>query len=166
MKKILLISTLAILGCKPQPENNANHKDIIKVVNKTQKIVSIEKGQKIDTAQLRALFIPTARFNVIGEDEGKNIFQTLSLDDFLSSLADEYYSNGYFETGKGHQVEEYNGIAHVMQSFYGKDSEGEEGWGVNSYQLIFTEGRWLIANMVWTMSPNGKEGIPEKLLKN
>ena len=165
MKKIVLIA-LMIASCQTKPKESKVHLDIMNVVDETQKIVSIDKGQKIDTAQLRALFFPTASFSVLAEDEGKQIYQTVDLDDFLASLTDEYYSNGYFETGKGSVIEEYNGIAHVMQSFYGKDSEGEEAWGLNSYQLIYFEDRWKIANMVWTMSPNGKDGIPKKYLEN
>ena len=89
----------------------------------------------------------------------------MNLNTFVESLTDDYYSKGYYETGQGHIIEEYNGIAQVIQSFYGEDSEGVKGWGLNSYQLIYSKGRWWIANMIWTMSPNGKEGIPKKYLK-
>ena len=90
----------------------------------------------------------------------------MDLDSFLASLTDDYYSNGYFETGTGKIVEEYNGIAQVIQSFYGKDSEGEEGHGVNSYQLIYSNNRWWVVNMVWTMSEQKGKDIPKKYLKN
>lgn len=147
-------------------QNKKIYQDVRSLVNETQKIVSVKKGQKIDTAYFRTLFVPTARFTVVGEEDGKKLHETMTLDDFLMSLSDEYYTNGYFETGEGDIIEEFNGIAHVMQSFRGKDSEGEEGWGVNSYQLIYSNNRWWIVNMVWTMTAKGKEGIPKKYLKN
>jgi hypothetical protein len=147
-------------------QNEKVYQDIEVLVAETQKIVSVEKGQKIDTAYFRTLFLPTARFTVVGKENGQSLHETMDLNEFLETLTDDYYSNGYFEVGKGHSVERYNGIAHVMQSFYGKDSEGEEAWGVNSYQLIYSENRWWIANMVWTMSDNGRKDIPKKYLKN
>ncbi len=90
----------------------------------------------------------------------------MDLNTFLESLTDEYYSQGYFETSKGQIIEEYNGIAHTIQSFYGEDSERVKGWGVGGQQLIYSDNRWWIANMVWTSSKNGKDGIPKRLLNN
>ena len=47
---------------------------------------------------------------------------------------------------------------------YAYDSEGEEGKGLTSYQMIFKDNRWWIANILFT----GAEGveIPPKYLKN
>jgi hypothetical protein len=165
MKKIILIA-IAFLSLQISAQDKSVYQDVRKLINETQKAVSVKKGQKIDTAYYRTLFLPTARFTVVGEENGKTLHETMTLDEFLTSLTDEYYTNGYFETSKGHIVEEYKGIAHSIQSFYGKDSEGEEGWGVGSQQLIYSDGRWWIVNMIWTMSPKGKDGIPNKYLKN
>ena len=165
MKKIMLLSVVAICACNTQSHDNKIYQEIQNIVNETQKIISIEKGQKIDTARFRTLFLPSAHFTVVGEEDGKSVHETMNLGEFLVLLTDEYYSNGYYETSKGHVIEQYNGIAHIMQSFYGEDSEGVKGWGVNSYQLIYSNNSWRIANMVWTMSANGKKGIPEKYLK-
>ncbi|MFY0603105.1 MAG: hypothetical protein JXQ93_04090 [Flavobacteriaceae bacterium] len=165
MKKIILLLSIS-LSLHITAQNKKVFQDVKSLVEETQKVVSIKKGQQIDTAYFRTLFLPTAHFTVVGEENGKKLHETMSLNEFIETLADTYYSNGYFETGKGEIVEQYNGIAQVIQSFYGKDSEGEEAWGVNSYQLIYSGGRWWIANMVWTMSSNGKAGIPKKYLKH
>ncbi len=165
MKRILLLFfSFSIFAITAQ--NKKIYQDVELLVAETLKVVSIKKGQKIDTAYYRTFFLPSARFTFVGKEDGKSLHETMSLNDFLGSLTDEYYSNGYFETGKGRILEQYNGIAHMTQSFYGKDSDGEEGWGINSYQLIYSGDRWWITNMVWTMSENGKEGIPKKYLKN
>lgn len=146
-------------------QNKNVYQNVRDIVKETQKVVSVKKGEKIDTAYFKTLFLPTAHFTVVGKENGKMIHETMDLKTFLSSLTDEYYSNGYYEAGAGQIIEEYNGIAQVIQSFYGEDSEGVKGWGVNSYQLIYSKGRWWIANMVWTMSSNGKDGIPKKYLR-
>lgn len=166
MKKIILLSLITIYGCTTKSKDSEEHLEIINIVNETQKIISVKKGQQIDTARFRTLFLPTAHFTVVGEENGKQLHETMNLKAFLETLSDEYYSNGYYETGKGHIIEQYNGIAQVIQSFYGEDSEGEKGWGVNSYQLVKTGKHWRIANMVWSMSPKGEEGIPSRLLEN
>lgn len=165
MKKLILIA-LAFLSFQVSSQNREIYQDVKLLVAESLKVVSVEKGQKIDTAYYRTFFLPTARFTFVGKDEGKSLHETMSLNDFLASLTDEYYSNGYTEKSTGQIVEEYNGIAQVIQSFYGKDSEGEEGRGVNTYQLIFSGDRWWIANMVWTMSENEGKDIPKKYFKN
>lgn len=165
MKKAILLTAL-ILAFKIQAQDKKIFQNVKSLVDETQKVISIKKGEKIDTAYFRTLFLPTANFTVVGEENGKKLHETMGLNEFLETLVDEYYSNGYFETGKGEIIEQFNGIAQVIQSFYGKDSEGEEAWGVNSYQLIYSNNRWWIANMVWTMSSNGKAGIPKKYVKN
>jgi hypothetical protein len=165
MKKFILLAVI-FLGCKIQAQDKKIFQDVKSLVNETQKVISVKKGEKIDTTYFRTLFLPTANFTVVGEENGKKLHETMGLSEFIKTLTDEYYSNGYFETGKGHIIEQYEGIAQVIQSFYGKDSEGEEAWGVNSYQFIYSQGRWWIANMIWTISEDGEKGIPEKYLKN
>ncbi|MEJ2005465.1 MAG: hypothetical protein P8X57_10975 [Cyclobacteriaceae bacterium] len=73
------------------------------------------------------------------------------------------YFMPYEERITGRVIENYNGIAHVYESFYAKDSEGEEVNGLSSYQLVFLDGNWQIISILWTDDSNGKE-IPEKYL--
>lgn len=149
---------------------NAQKKDIYQsiesVVEQTHKTVSVKAGQKIDTTHLRTLFLPTANFTMVWNEEKDTKHETMSLNAFIESLADDYYTKGFFETGKGQIIDQYKGVAQVMQTFYGEDSDGEKGWGINSYQLIYSNNRWWIANMVWTMSDEEGKDIPKKYLKN
>lgn len=165
MKKLVLCSVLLICSF-----SSAQNKDVFQNVNElvkeTQRVISIEKGQVIDTAYFRTLFLPTAHFSMVGQEDGVFMQETMGLDEFLATLTDEYYSLGYHEEGMGEIVEEYNGMAQVIQSFEGMDSENETGKGVNSYQLVYSEGRWWIANMVWAMSADDGEDIPRKYLRN
>jgi hypothetical protein len=165
MRSVLLLIVVFFFN-QIAAQNKKIYQDIELLVAETQKAVSIKKGQKVDTAYYRTLFLPTARFTVVGKEDGKALHETMDLNSFLETLTDDYYSNGYYETGTGKIVEQYGNIAQVIQSFYGKDSEGEEGHGVNSYQLIYSNDRWWVANMVWTMSENQGKDIPKKYLKN
>lgn len=165
MKRYGLISLLFISILVNAQENpvfqNANE-----LVRETQRVISIDSGQKIDTTYFRTLFLPSARFTVVGKENGNYSHETMDLQEFLETLTDEYYSNGYLEMGTGEIIEEYNGIAQIFQSFKGVDSEHEIGHGVGSYQLIYSDGRWWIVNVIWTMSSNFGKDIPKKYLQN
>ncbi|MDF0705738.1 hypothetical protein [Flagellimonas okinawensis] len=154
----LLICSVTIAQTKDIFQN------VTELVKETQRVISVEKGQVIDTAYFRTLFLPTAHFSMVGQEDGVFMQETMGLDEFLETLTDDYYSMGYHEEGMGEIVEEFNGIAQVIQSFEGVDSENETGKGVNSYQLVYSNGRWWIANMVWSMSSDNGKDIPKKYL--
>jgi len=119
--------------------------------------ITIEKGEKMDTAAVRSLFHPYAILTVADSTNA----ETVSLDDFLNLLKDPYYDQGYLEKEIHKVVDEYNGIAQVFQSFYGKDSEGTKERGINSYQLTYYGGRWWIVSLLWTIESNSEQ-IPAK----
>ncbi len=164
--KIQVLRMLVLLGVFTQAQEKNVFQDINQLVKETQRVISIERGQKIDTAYFRTLFLPTANFTVVGKENGAYLHETMNLPEFLETLTDTYYSNGYHEEATGEIIEEYNGIAQVMQSFKGLDSENEVGKGVGSYQLIYSEGRWWIANMIWALSADNGEDIPKKYMSH
>lgn len=144
------------------------HEEAVKTIDGTLtrmlQLVSVEKGNKIDTKSLKKLFLANATFSVRATDENyPNPFETVNLEDFLESLNDSYYEQGYEEKEIGKVVNEFNGIANVFQSFIGHDSEGNNEKGMNSYQLVYLKDRWWIANMVWTMEADEVK-IPKKYL--
>ncbi len=91
--------------------------------------------------------------------------ETVTLDEFIEYLKEPYYEEGFTEYGTGKLIQEYNGIAQVFQSFYAKDSDGEEGRGIMSYQLIYHSERWWITSVLWTSNDNGVP-VPEEYIKN
>ena len=111
----------------------------------------------MDTTAIRNLFHPSAIFTVADS----TMAETVSLDEFLNLLKDPYYEQGYLEKEIHKVVDEYNGIAQVFQSFYGKDSEGTEERGINSYQLTYYGERWWIVSLLWTIESKSVK-IPAK----
>lgn len=154
---LFLLCSTTILAQK-----NDVFKDPNDLVRETQRVVSVRPGQVIDTAYFRTLFLPTAHFTVVGMENGAYSCETMGLNEFLLTLPDEYYTKGYSEKALGEEVEIYGGIAQVMQAFEAEDSDNIRARGVGSYQLVQRDGRWWIANMVWTMSENGGRDIPKK----
>ena len=117
---------------------------IDEIVKEVLSLLSGEKGEIRDLERFRQLFLLTAQFTVLYHpiDSFPVSTETISFDDFIAMMNDQYYHDGFLEYETGKVVEEYSGIAHVFQSFYAKDSEGEEVRGVSSYQLVFFEDRW------------------------
>jgi len=169
MKKILLVFFILISATtltaqeKMSADTNAA-KSIDGIVKEVLRLVSGEKGKTRNWEALRNLFLPTATFTVLNNSDSiAQPVETVSLDDFIKLMHDEYYEQGYLEYEIGKTIDEYNGIANVFQSFYGKDSENREERGINSYQLVYFKKRWWVANLLWTGDTNGVK-IPDKYL--
>jgi len=146
------------------PDTNAL-KTVNGIVKESLRLISSEKGKTRNWEALRNLFLPTATFTVLNNNDSiPQPVETITLGEFINLMHDEYYEQGYFEYEKGKTVDEFNGIANVFQSFVGKDSEGKEERGINSYQLVYFNKRWWIANLLWTLETN-KAKIPKKYLR-
>ena len=147
--RFLLLFLSISINALAQEQSDSSVTSIDGIINELLEEISIEKGEKMDT--------PAAQFTVADSIKAESV----SLDDFLTLLKDPYYEEGYLEKEIHKVVDEYNGIAQVFQTFYGKDSEGVDDKGVNSYQLTYYKGRWWIVSLLWTMESKGKP-IPAK----
>ena len=159
MKYILSILLLLTISTNTfaQEQKGDPTKSINGIVAELLDQVTIEPGEKMDTAAVRNLFYPSALLTVNNGGQAESV----SLDDFLVLLKDPYYEAGYLEQEIQKTVDEFNGIAQVFQTFYGKDSEGEEEKGINSYQLTYHEGRWWIVSLLWSVESDTAK-IPAK----
>ena len=158
----MLISTMTLTAQEIMLSDTNAVKSIDGIVKEVLRLVSGEKGKTRNWEALRNLFLPTATFTVLNNSDSiPQPVETVSLDDFIKLMHDEYYEQGYLEYETGKTIDEYNGIANVFQSFYGKDSENKEERGINSYQLVYFSKRWWITNLLWTGDSNGVK-VPEK----
>lgn len=169
MKNFILIITLSVSTSFFAQDITVNDSTAVNsidgILNEVLNIISGEKGKVRDWDAFENLFLPSATFTVLAQDSTYDIpLETVNLEDFIASMKDAYYDNGFHEYELGKVVNEYNGIANVFQSFYGKDSEGFEEKGINSYQLVYFKNRWWIANMVWTFETEEMK-IPDRYLK-
>jgi hypothetical protein len=140
-------------------------KTIDGIVREVLRLQSGERGKTKNWNALRNLFLPTATFTILNNgDSLRQPTETVSLDNFIELLHDDYYEEGYLEYETGKTVDQFSGIANVFQSFYGKDSKNEETRGINSYQLVYFNQRWWIANLLWTLATD-KVKIPKKYLR-
>mgnify|MGYP006274230525 FL=1 len=143
-----------------QPNTDAAS-SIKSIVSETHRLISVREGHKSNLTAFKNLFLPEARFMIRNNDPAFPV-ESVTLDEMIELLKDDYYAS-YEEYGSGMVIEEYNGIAHVFESFYGKDSEGVEARGMNSYQLVYFEDRWWISSVLWTLETE-ENPIPQKYL--
>lgn len=163
---MLIILSPKLIAQEKLLADTTSVKSIDGIVNEVLKIITVNKGENIDLEKFLNLFVPRARFFILNHDNSMpQPFESVSLEEFIEMLDDPYYSQGYLEYEIGKVVDEYNGIAHVFQSFYGKDSENVEERGITSYQLVFFNDRWRTVNILWPTDGNGVE-IPEKYKAN
>ncbi|NMM47721.1 hypothetical protein [Marinigracilibium pacificum] len=156
---LLLLSFQTSIAQTPSKEK---HNSIEGIITEFLDQITIVKGEKMDTSLIRNLFIPSAQFAILNHGDSSYV-ETVSLDEFLILLMDPYYEEGYEEREISKVVDEYNGIAQVFQSFYGKDSEGNEERGITSYQLVKVDNRWWIVNLLWTLESDNLK-IPDKYI--
>ena len=161
----LTISTTLIAQNKISTDTNTVS-SINGIVKEMLRLVSGEKGKPRNWEAFRNLFLPTANFTVVNHsDSMPQPVETITLEEFIKLMHDQYYDQGFLEYEINKVVNEYNGIANVFQTFYGKDSENIEEKGINSYQLVYFDNRWWIANLIWTGDSNGVK-VPKKYLPN
>ncbi|MFT3825620.1 MAG: hypothetical protein QM731_17000 [Chitinophagaceae bacterium] len=169
MKKLtvafsLLISLHLSAQEKVKADTTALH-SIGGIVKEMLRLMSAGKGKARNFEALRNLFLPGARFTILNHSDSlPQGVESVSLDEFMELIHDDYYEQGYTERELVKTVNQFNGIAHVFQSFEGRDASNEAERGMNSYQLVYTGNRWWIANILWTVE-TAKVKLPAAYLK-
>ena len=160
---LLLVSTTLFA----QDNSNINSHAVSTIDGIVKEVLVIISGEEAKTRNweaFRGLFLPNATLSVLYHNDSIPLpVETVTLEEFIELMDDEYYEQGFTEYEIGKVINEYNGLASVFQSYYGKDSEGHEESGINSYQLVYFNDRWWIANLIWTGDSNGV-AVPDKYL--
>ena len=134
-------------------------------VTELLRLISNKPGEEKDTAALRALFLPTARFTVHTQDTtDADPLQFADLDEFIDYVQDPSYAEGFEEAEIGRVVDAYQNIAQVFQAFEATEGKQPRQRGITSYQLVRVGERWRIVSLVWTMESTG-DPIPRKYLR-
>ncbi len=154
---------LVVLSQEIMTANESATKTINGTINEMLRIINGEKTKQRNWEAFKSLFTPTVRFTVVYNDVS-NPYETATVDEMIAFMKDDYYDNGYNEKLISRQIDEFNGIAQVLEVVEHTEPDGTRTKGLNSYHLICSKGSWLIANIIWT-SETDKIKIPEKYLK-
>ena len=123
------------------------------VAAKMLEFISFEKGEVKDWDEYRNLFLPSAQKFSFRPQPGQPLMKqarALNLEEFSRNAGSSYSKSGFEEYAIGVEVNEFNGIASVFQSFYCKTLGGSyEARGVNSYQMVYLNDRWWIVSTMF-----------------
>lgn len=181
MKKLPLLFSLLfalLISCTPTSESetaeevamkaaapvSAAEKAINQAVLNAYNAISFEVGTTPNYEALKAIFAPDAMFyNFRGDTlEGYNI------DEFLVGFKagiEGGNMTGFNEIELGGETEYFGSIGHRISAYgsyiNGADEMGEKG--VNSFQLLKIDGKWLVSSIIWDVEKEGQE-IPERYL--
>ncbi len=135
------------------------------ITNMMLELISGERGAARDWTTFKNLFLPSAQLMATNiTREGNYEVSAMSIDEFVTNIGPVYARDGFEEYSIGLTVNEFNGIANVFQSFYCKNLVGTyEKRGINSYQLVYKDNRWWVANLLFT-NETAQSPLPEKYL--
>ncbi|MCF8332042.1 MAG: hypothetical protein K9H84_06285 [Bacteroidales bacterium] len=159
----LIILYLFIFNLSEMPAQSIKHPDtnavktIDGIINETLAFISGESKSSYNWGSFRLLFAADAQFMYLSHDkDGQKTLHTMNLEEFARLGMQAYQQSDFSEYELKKTIDEYNGIAHVFQSYEASGDFGSER-GMNSYQLIFDGKRWWITSILWT---DNKNGIP------
>lgn len=135
------------------------------ITDKMIELISGDIGEERDWDEYRNLFLPTAQKKSIGTaKDGSKRVRVSNLEEFVRNVGPLYARDGFEEYAIGLTINEFNGIATAFQSYYCKNLLGTyEKRGINSYQLVYKDDRWWIANTLFT-SETDDVSLPDKYL--
>ena len=124
-------------------------------------VISGPPGQKRDFDRMRAMFAPGATMKAIG---AKGL-RGGTVEDYISRNSAILEKEGFTERELGRRVEVWGGLATAWSAYDGKTANGSfHERGINSIQLVKTDGKWLVASILW-QEETPENPLPTELTK-
>ena len=144
------------------------------IVNAAYESLLRSPGENFDWDRFRSLFLPEAILLPNTEQTGGTP-QVHSPEEFIAVVNASYAEHapigsekdkGFSEEAIHNEVRRYGDIAQVFSSYKKRfwTEDRIRGRGINSYQLVYRDGRWWIASIAWDEEV-GAGPLPEKYLK-
>jgi len=124
-------------------------------------VISGPPGQKRDFDRMRSLFASGATLKATGPKG----LRGGSLEDYISRNAAILEKDGFTERELGRRVEIWGGLATAWSSYDGRTANGSfHERGINSFQLVKIDGKWLVASILWQEETPGNP-LPADLVR-
>ncbi|MFM1932329.1 MAG: hypothetical protein RL226_1632 [Bacteroidota bacterium] len=119
----------------------------------------ISSGQE-DWEQFRSLFVASATFSVVSDQNGLRT-TTFALEDFVRIFLNAE-ERSFTEKELRVESHQFHGIAQVWQTFE-VSMNGNKHRGINALQMVYHNDRWWITNVIWT-NETSDISIPDRYL--
>jgi hypothetical protein len=156
-----MIGALALAAAAAAQPNAADLAGIDAAIRGVYEVISGPPGQKRDFDRMRTLFAPGATLKAIGPKG----LRGGSLEDYISRNAAILEKEGFTERELGRRVELWGGLASAWSAYDGRTADGSfHERGINSFQLVKVDGKWLVASILWQEETPGNP-LPAELLQ-
>jgi hypothetical protein len=86
------------------------------------------------------------------DEEGEAAHTVMSPEDFVERVGPNFVENGFFDLELGYNQDEFGHMVHRFSAYASRraaDDPEPYSRGVNSFQLLWDEGRWWIISILW-----------------
>ncbi len=151
---------LAAAVAAAQP-NAADLAGIDAAIHGVYEVISGPPGQKRDFDRMRSLFAPGATMKATGPKGVRGG----SVEDYISRNQAILEKEGFTERELGRRVEVWGGLATAWSAYDGQTASGSfHERGINSFQLVKVDGKWLVASILWQEETPGNP-LPRDILQ-
>ena len=135
----------ALVAAAPAP-SQADLAGIDAAIRGVYEVISGPPGQKRDFDRMRSLFAPNALLRAIGPKGVRGG----TLDDYIAKSGPILEKEGFTERELGRRVEVWGGLATAWSAYDGRTASGSfHERGINSFQLVKIDGKWVVASILW-----------------
>jgi len=153
-----LVLVAAVAASQPAKADLAG---IDAAIRGVYEVISGPPGQKRDFDRMRSLFAPNATMKAIGPKG----LRGGTVEDYISRNAAILEKEGFTERELGRRVEAWGGLATAWSAYDGRTANGSfHERGINSFQLVKVDGKWLVASVLWQEETPGNP-LPKDLVK-
>jgi hypothetical protein len=152
---------VALLLAGAAVTHSADLAAIDRTIHDVYEVISGPPGHKRDFDRMRSLFAPGATLKAIGSKG----LRGGSLEDYITRNAEILEKEGFTERELGRRVELWGGLATAWSAYDGRTANGSfHERGINSFQLVNVDGKWLVASILWQEETPGN-ALPAALMR-
>ena len=141
--------------------NPADLAGIDGAVRGVYEVISGPPGQKRDFDRMRSMFAPGATMKAIGPKG----LRGGTVEDYIARNSAILEKEGFTERELGRRVEIWGGLATAWSAYDGRTASGSfHERGINSFQLVKVDGKWLVASILW-QEATPENPLPADLIK-
>ena len=159
----LLVLLLTVPSAMAQTEADstetppqANPEDVASVdaiVTAIYDVISGPANHPRDWDRFRSLLTPTCQFIPIQRrQDGSHAHVALTAEQFIANAGAYFDQNSFYEIEMTRKTERYGNLVHTFstyESYNTKEDAEPFQRGINSFQLLYENDRWWIANITW-----------------
>ena len=135
------------------PANPEDVASVDAIVTAIYDVISGPANHPRDWDRFRSLLTPTCQFIPIQRrEDGGHAHVALTAEQFIENAGAYFDQNSFYEIETTRKTERYGNLVHAFstyESYNNKEDEEPFQRGINSFQLIYENDRWWIANIAW-----------------